>query len=70
LGTVDRIALCAAGMDATDLFRLETPDQTGLSDEVQIYNLLVEYSPEDRDRLRVEGCVGLPRFRGEVRSWD
>jgi ATP-dependent Zn protease len=55
LGIVDRIAICAAGMDATNLFRLNTSDQTGLSDEVQIYNLIVEYSPEDRERLRDEG---------------
>jgi len=55
LAIIDRIAICAAGIDATDLFRLETPHQTGLSDEVQIYNLLVEYSLEDRERLRDEG---------------
>jgi hypothetical protein len=56
LSLVDRIALCAAGCAAQELFGCEaTHDHAGVSDEGKIIELLSDQPDEEGERLRFEG---------------
>jgi hypothetical protein len=55
LGTVDRIAICAAGMEAVALLDVGTHWQAGLSDQAKIIELLASRPEAEHDGIRHEG---------------
>jgi hypothetical protein len=60
MSLVDRIALCAAGGDAQDLFEAPTNDLSGLSDMGKVYELM-----EGRDQQVGSGLrqIGFQKSR-------
>jgi hypothetical protein len=71
LGIVDRIAVCAAGMEAVALFDAGTHHQAGYSDQGKIIELLTERPEAEHDTIREEGHqrarAMLERHRIELR---
>ena len=55
LSVVDRIAICAAGMQAQEMLDIATYEVAGLSDEVKIANIVEDYDDEERETLRDKG---------------
>jgi ATP-dependent Zn protease len=56
LSMVDRVALCAAGLEAQRLFRCEATHQhAGLSDAAKMLGILDDLPDEEADNIRFDG---------------
>lgn len=55
LPVIDRIAVCAAGMQAQHMLGAATNEIAGFSDEVKIRNLVDSYDDAEREALRDAG---------------
>ncbi len=64
----ERIAVAAAGMEATDLLHLLVWHEAGLSDVAQIENLLDQYSDDEDARDAMTNSGHSPRQRNSRQS--
>jgi len=55
LSLIDQLALCAAGVEAQEMFDAPTHDVAGFGDGVKIFNLLEDIPVEQRKALRFAG---------------
>ena len=55
LSLIDQLALCAAGIEAQEMFDAPTHDVAGFGDGVKIFNLLEDIPVEQRKALRFAG---------------
>ena len=70
LSLIDHLALCAAGVEAQEMFDAPTHDVAGFGDGVKIFNLLEDIPVEQRKALRFAGYARaieiLKEHRAEV----